>query len=175
MRTDWPLGPALQAARLRAGISARAAAKRAGISSGRWYQLETGVQKSKGHEIPIGTTATTVAAAARAVDWDVSEALAVAGFDERDYQPGPPLTPLQALSDEELVAEILRRMKGERYAVAGTPQSGASSEAIKAQEASGPSAGQDSQSWAPGWSSSEQDPGVGGDEDGEKGKQLRRR
>ncbi|WP_431840689.1 helix-turn-helix domain-containing protein [Gordonia hongkongensis] len=81
-RTDWPLGPALKAARERAGISARKAADRTNglVSSGRWYQLESGVQKTKGQEVPIGTTPETVVAAALAVGWDVDDALRVAGM-----------------------------------------------------------------------------------------------
>lgn len=81
-RDDWPLGPALKAAREKAGLSARAAAMRTGgfISSGRWYQLESGVQKAKGQSVPIGTTPETVIAAALATGWDVSEALTVAGL-----------------------------------------------------------------------------------------------
>ena len=81
-RTDWPLGPALKAARERAGLSARKAAERTKglVSSGRWYQLESGVQKTKGQEVPIGTTPETVVAAALAVGWDVDDALKVAGM-----------------------------------------------------------------------------------------------
>ena len=81
-RADWPLGPALKSARERAGLSARAAASRTKglVSSGRWYQLESGVQKTKGQEVPIGTTPETVIAAALAVDWDINEALQTAGM-----------------------------------------------------------------------------------------------
>lgn len=81
-RTDWPLGPALKAARERAGLSARKAADRTKglVSSGRWYQLESGVQKTKGQEVPIGTTPETVVAAALSVGWDVGEALQIAGM-----------------------------------------------------------------------------------------------
>lgn len=113
MRTDWPFGPALEKARISAGLSVRAAARRTNraISSGRWYQLESGIQKAKGQEIPVGTTPATVAAAALAVDWDVNEALTVAGFDPRDYQPQPVLSPLQAASDDELLSEIRRRFE----------------------------------------------------------------
>lgn len=81
-REDWPLGPALKAARERADISVRkAATKTKGlVSSGRWYQLESGVQKVKGRDVPIGTTAETVIAAALAVGWEPTEALKVAGL-----------------------------------------------------------------------------------------------
>ena len=81
-RDDWPLGPALKAARELSGLSARKAATRTRglVSSGRWYQLESGVQKTKGQEVPIGTTPETVIAAALAVGWDVDEALRIAGM-----------------------------------------------------------------------------------------------
>lgn len=110
MRTDWPLGPALKQARIEAGISARAAARRAGISSGRWYQLETGVQKAGGQDINIRTTPSTVAAAARAVNWDVNKALKIAGFDPRDVVDAhDDPSPLTTVPTEELLEEIRRR------------------------------------------------------------------
>ena len=126
-RKDWPLGPALRSARQRAGISAREAARRTGgaISSGRWYQLETGWQKNKGQLIPIGTTPVTVSAAARAVGWDESEALEIAGFsDYTPERPLDPLTPLSELTDDELLGEIRRRMEA-RHELEAAPQSGA--------------------------------------------------
>jgi hypothetical protein len=123
-RTDWPLGPALEKARIRAGLSVRAAARRThgAISSGRWYQLESGVQKAKGQEIPVGTTAATVAAAALAVDWDIDEALRVAGFDPRDYTPQKQQGPLQQASIDELLSEIRRRF--EEAGLADNPKAG---------------------------------------------------
>lgn len=135
-RSDWPLGPALRAARERAGLSVRAAARRTNkaISSGRWYQLESGYQKAAGQSLPIGTTAATVAAAAKAVDWDVSEALEVAGFDERDYQPAPQAVGIKQYSDDELLNEVLERMKGLRHDLEAAETARASAEA-EAQEA----------------------------------------
>lgn len=97
-RKDWPLGPALRAAREKTGLSVRkAAAKTNGlISSGRWYQLESGVQKVKGQEIPIGTTPETVFAAALAIDWDTRDAFDAAGMDH------PP-----ASVADEIAAQVL--------------------------------------------------------------------
>ena len=81
------------------------------VSSGRWYQLETGVQKAGGQEIHISTTAATVAAAARAVDWDIDAALTLAGFDPTHYTPPPTARiELAELSTDELLAEIRRRI-----------------------------------------------------------------
>lgn len=123
VRTDWPLGPALEQARIRSGISGRAAAKRAGISSGRWYQLVSGVQKIKGQEIPISTTASTVVAVAKAVDLDINEALKLAGFDRRDVDivVGPP--PRMVVLDEVPTEELLDVLRS-RIVSSNDPQEG---------------------------------------------------
>ena len=106
-----------------AGLSQREASRRTAppgaskpaVSAGRWKQLETGWQKNKGVLIPIGTTSTTVAAAARAVGWDLNEALTVAGFDPA--QAALSVTNGSAsgallfrVSDDDLLAEVRRRM-----------------------------------------------------------------
>jgi hypothetical protein len=111
-REDWPLGPALRQRRERLGLSVKAAARRTSkaISDGRWYQLESGYQQIKGQLIPIGTTPATVAAAARAVEWDPDEALRVAGFDPALIGPRPTSTPdLSELPIDALFDEIRRR------------------------------------------------------------------
>jgi hypothetical protein len=92
----------------------KAAARRTNgdISDGRWYQLESGVQKIRGQEIPIGTTAGTVAAAARALDWDITDALTIAGFDARDYQEPTNTERPVFLSEvplDDLLSEVKRR------------------------------------------------------------------
>jgi hypothetical protein len=150
VRDDWPFGPELKRRREHAGLSQRAASRRttpAGetkpvISAGRWPQLETGWQKNKGARIPIGTTPATVAAAARAVDWDINDALQLAGFSPATVTAefsgeGTLATAidLKALSDEELLAEIRERMRGVRNVVETTAQSDAPSKA-KAEEVS---------------------------------------
>jgi transcriptional regulator with XRE-family HTH domain len=118
IREDWPLGPVLRRRREEAGLSQREASRRTRlhgsdrptVSAGRWQQLETGWQKNKGTLIPIGTTAATVSAAARAVGWDARQALELAGFDAEEPSP-PPVPTLFGCSDEELAAEVLRRMR----------------------------------------------------------------
>lgn len=110
-RDDWPLGPALKRARGKMAI--REAARRAGISEGRWRQLETGYQRSGGYRIPISTTAKTVIAAATAAGMDVDDALVMAGFDPADYPPDAREdggADLSELSDDELLAELCRRL-----------------------------------------------------------------
>ena len=117
-RPDWPLGPALKRARERKNLSQRAAAKRAGISDGRWRQLESGYQENKGQRIPISTTPRTVAAAARAVGWNVDEALDVAGFEPIKEDP-PATNGRHLLADvpiDDLLAEIRRRVVSVRAA-----------------------------------------------------------
>lgn len=90
----------------------RAAARRTNkaVSSGRWYQLESGVQKIKGQEIPVGTTPATVAAAAIAVDLDINEALTLAGFDPRDYTPPALDSPYVTIPTDDLLDELRRRI-----------------------------------------------------------------
>ncbi|AEK08587.1 immunity repressor [Mycobacterium phage DLane] len=118
-REDWPFGPELKRHRERAGLSQREASRRTtppggdkpAVSAGRWKQLETGWQINKGTLIPIGTTAATVAAAARAVEWDVTEALAIAGFQQSDIPPPPPEPAIGRYSDDELLAEVRRRLQ----------------------------------------------------------------
>ncbi|QGH79620.1 immunity repressor [Mycobacterium phage Minnie] len=121
-REDWPFGPELKRHRERVGLSQREASRRTtppgsdkpAVSAGRWKQLETGWQINKGTLIPIGTTASTVAAAARAVQWDVNEALAIAGFQQSDIPPPLPEPAIVRYSDDELLAEVRRRLKEAR-------------------------------------------------------------
>jgi len=114
MRDDWPFGPELARRRTAAGLSVKAAARRTNgaISDGRWYQLESGYQKIRGQEIEIGTTAATVAAAAKAVDWPVADALKLAGFDARDYREQSSEERAVKITEvplDDLLAEIRRR------------------------------------------------------------------
>jgi hypothetical protein len=76
------------------------------VSDGRWYQLESGYQSMRGEQIPIGTTAATVAAAANAVGWDRDEALRTAGFEPIDYQPPVAERPLADIPTDELLRRI---------------------------------------------------------------------
>lgn len=111
-RSGWPLGAELRRKRIAAGLSVKAAAKRTRgkVSDGRWYQLESGVQRIRGQEIPIGTTPATVVAAAKAVEWDYREALGVAGFKSEDYQEPETRGPLQDVPIDDLLGEIRRRV-----------------------------------------------------------------
>jgi hypothetical protein len=107
-------------------ITMRGAARRTNASSSgkrlsepRWRQYEKGVQYRGGQAEPNRPTPGGVAAAARAVGWDVAEALCSAGFDphahpdllEPDDYPGdtlfvPGLSRLGARHRQLLVAYI---------------------------------------------------------------------
>lgn len=124
VREDWPFGPALKRRREKAGLSQREASRRTAppgvkpaVSAGRWKQLETGWQKNKEVLIPIGTTPATVAAVARVVNWDVADALQLAGFSPDEAPRMPATEPIQRYTDDELLAEIRRRMKGASHAL----------------------------------------------------------
>lgn len=112
-RADWPFGIELRRRRVAVGLSVKAAARRTAgaISDGRWYQLESGVQKIRGQQIPIGTTPSTVVAAARAVDWDVDAALTTAGFDAADLPSAVSTSGIERYTDDELLAEVRKRMQ----------------------------------------------------------------
>jgi hypothetical protein len=122
----------------------------------------------------LGVTPLTVALAALE-SWgietrpiEVTDSLATIAID-------PTLSDRDRRQLRALITDM-RADQGENDGMVDTTQSRAQSEALRAQEVSvRPAARQDSEDWAVGWSSSEEDPGVGGDEDGEKGEQLPRR
>lgn len=65
----------------RGTMSKREAAKRAGVSEGRWRQIVTGVQKiGRGEEIRVNPRRDTLIKMARAVDADVNQVLVAAGM-----------------------------------------------------------------------------------------------
>lgn len=105
------LGAYLERHREQAGLSKRAASRAAGISEGRWRQVVTGVQKAGGGiEVPVNPTARTVIGMATAVGADQSEALGLAGLTAP--APVEPQPGLAAASNDELLAEVRRRMEG---------------------------------------------------------------
>lgn len=160
-REDWPFGPALKAHRMEKGWSVKAAARRTKpkISDGRWYQLESGYQPVAGQRMPIGTTPATVAAVARAVEWDVNEALAVAGFDPIDL-PAEKVSPLELVTDDELLNEVRRRLArvDSRLRLPHEPQ----------QRGIGPTAPWGAAVYDPPDPPISEDPGVLGGEDGQQ-------
>lgn len=110
VRPDWIFGPALKRARGRMAV--REAARRAGISEGRWRQLETGYQGSKDYLTPVTTKPTTVASVAEAVGWNVEDALRTAGFSpsDLDVEPTGQKSDLSDKTDDELLSELCRRL-----------------------------------------------------------------
>lgn len=75
-----PLGRLLEQARLDVlRISGREAARRAGMSEGRWRQIVAGVERKAGADVAARGTDRTVVAMALAVGVDPAAALAAAG------------------------------------------------------------------------------------------------
>lgn len=74
------LGALIEHARAELRISAREAARRAGISPTRWRQVVTGSQIKRGRAVPVNPTARTVVAMALAVLADPATALSAAGL-----------------------------------------------------------------------------------------------
>lgn len=77
---QWKVGQLMQRARETAGYSKRQAAEKAGISEGRWRQLEDGWEVSRGVRQPVRTTPKTMAQIAHAMGIDESKLLRAAGF-----------------------------------------------------------------------------------------------
>lgn len=67
-------------------MSAREAARRAGISEGRYRQIEAGYQSvGGGQRFAVNVPAGTAIAVARAVGLDPAEAVRLAGHDPEEY------------------------------------------------------------------------------------------
>lgn len=82
--TLTPLGVLLE--QHRGSVSKREAARRAGISEGRWRQIVTGQQKAGGGVVvPVNPRRETVIAMAEAVKANIDEALRLAGMEPRDH------------------------------------------------------------------------------------------
>lgn len=112
--TPTPEGKLIQAAIKRAGLSARKAADRAGISEGRWRQIASGYQvAAKGTYIPVVGPPDTVAAMAH-VAGVTPEQLAEAGRKDaaeelRGIAPSggaDPLTAPEGQWDGELIQKV---------------------------------------------------------------------
>lgn len=104
MADRWEFGRELRAARSRAGLSIRRAAKLAGVSEGRWRQLESGVQSVGGVPVAIRTKPETAVKVAAVVALPADRALTLAGFDPKVHMPasGDPS------EDERLVARLVQ-------------------------------------------------------------------
>lgn len=71
----------LRKRRLKLGLKIAPAARRAGMAPGTWAAVENGYFKKAGVYIPNGATQYFVMKSARALGWDMGEALKLAGFD----------------------------------------------------------------------------------------------
>ncbi len=81
MTDQWELGRRIEAARVAARLSKRQAAKRAGISDGRWRQLEAGHETVRGQIYSVKTTPATIARIASALGLPLDELLELAGLE----------------------------------------------------------------------------------------------
>ncbi|WP_173057086.1 helix-turn-helix domain-containing protein [Phytohabitans houttuyneae] len=113
------VGKILEDARESLRLSKREAARRAGISEGRWRQVVTGVQKAGNVTVPVNPRASTVSAMAQAVGVDPALALRAAGFSDEDiHRFGSPtreptawqhkLEEVQAIADNQDRSPALR-------------------------------------------------------------------
>ncbi|MDT7789369.1 MAG: hypothetical protein QOF58_7788, partial [Pseudonocardiales bacterium] len=90
-----------------------------GISAPLWVTLERGYEVRQGQRLDANPRPETVVKAARAVGLDIDEALGYVGHTRADVTDPelrvemelPPATDLTAVSDEELLAEVGRRIK----------------------------------------------------------------
>lgn len=81
---EWPLGAFIREAR--GTLSIREAARRAGISEGRWRQVELGYQQvGGGITVPVQPRPQTLAAMCKAISADVAHALQLAGHNPDQF------------------------------------------------------------------------------------------
>jgi hypothetical protein len=115
---QWDFGKRIEKAR--GSMSTRAAAKLAGLSEGRWRQLEDGYQKLGGYVVPARPTRRTVIGIADAFGIPRAELLLLAGIEpqpadetvadvvEADDFVAHGERSLATLSDEALIQELQR-------------------------------------------------------------------
>ncbi len=116
---QWPLGAALEEARVRRGWAKREAARAAGISAPLWVTLERGYEVRQDNRLDANPRPETVVKAARAVGLNVDEALRHVGYTRRDIVDDelraeidqPTQLDLATVPDDDLLAELARRVK----------------------------------------------------------------
>lgn len=129
---NWPLGPVLKAAREGLDLSKREAAKRAAsfsdsgkFSEQLWRRLETGYYTVQGNRIPLkgedgqnaGVTRETAIAAARAVELDPNEVLAIVGLTrEGEHIPKEDDPSDEPFAMLRTMVETIRRAHGDAAA-----------------------------------------------------------
>jgi transcriptional regulator with XRE-family HTH domain len=114
----WPLGDLLRTARERRKLGIAGAAKRAGMSQGKWHQIERGVRAVAGGHVPFRPKPDDIVTAARAVFVDPREALRAADYDpEKD---APDLAASPTITSAELAAKLQRLTPAQRAAVLAT-------------------------------------------------------
>lgn len=81
---QWPVGQRIRQAREELGISAREAARRAGIGDGTWRYMEIGYETKRGQRFPVKPTPVTLAKIARAVEIEPRELFVLAGIRDSE-------------------------------------------------------------------------------------------
>lgn len=97
MPDTTPLGELIEQAREEKGLSKREAARRAGISEGRWRQVVSGQQKSGNVTIRVNPRPATIVAMARAVGVDEKKAMDAAGYTSWIPQFAPAVEHVDAI------------------------------------------------------------------------------
>lgn len=118
---DWPLGAALEKARIRRGMTKSEAARTADVSPTSWMNFERGYEVKHGQRFDVNPKADTVAKLARAVGLDIDEALGMMGYRRDDLsndvlvsmaEPVP--IDLSTVPHRALLAELDRRLSDGR-------------------------------------------------------------
>ena len=108
----------IEAARKRARLSVREAARQAGLSDARWRQITSGYQSVSGSHIPVKAPADTLARMAQVLHITAEELVEVGREDAakalRDITPIPEVTPAGGYSPPiDAVYEILAALPPE--------------------------------------------------------------
>lgn len=123
---EWHIGQLLGDARRRLGLGIREAAASAGISEGRWRQVEAGFERKGGQTFPANPKPETIVKMSLAVGLPVDEVLARVGLpparrDASNYPVGAGVDPsVLADLDEGEVAKVLGFIEGLRASREGS-------------------------------------------------------
>lgn len=112
--TQPPEGRLIAAALKRSGLSARAAAQRAGISDARWRQIVSGYQTVSGTRVPVRAPADTLARMAQVVGV-TAEQLADDGREDAADELRD-LGPIEEPEPEPSIADLAAQLAEERRA-----------------------------------------------------------
>lgn len=108
MTEQWKVGQLIEKARMRAGLSKRAAAEAAGISETWWRQIEAGTITKNGVPVPVEVPPGTAVRAALVIGLDIKTMFAewprpLSEKDDDDILRETVLARVKNLTKEELV------------------------------------------------------------------------